>query len=150
MIESFIKEFHYFMVSTRTRLVKPFWTFFKPELSMLMMNVMFCLHHEGEMSMSELADELMLSKQQMTQLIHKLEQLGYITRAVDDGDRRRIIVRITDKAALMIDEKTQVYLREYGEMVDRLSARELKQLSAAMATVNRLLDRLGTREQAAK
>lgn len=92
--------------------------------------------------MSTLAEKLMLSKQQMTQLIHRLESLGYIAREADEMDRRKVLLQITEKANALIEQNTQLYLHDFNKKIDRLSSKEVKQLTCAMKTVNRLLDQL--------
>ncbi len=46
---------------------------------------------------SELAERAGMSKQAMNQLLQSLEQLGYITRSVDEADGRARVVHFTER-----------------------------------------------------
>lgn len=61
----------------------------------------FCLttlYENGPLSMSEIAKQLKLSKQQATQLIDKLYEVDFVERFMDIADRRKIQISLTDKA----------------------------------------------------
>jgi DNA-binding MarR family transcriptional regulator len=54
------------------------------------------LWEAGSMSMSELGERLALSRAAMTSLIDNLESLSFVTRSVDDLDRRRTMLTVTE------------------------------------------------------
>ncbi len=51
---------------------------------------------EGELSMSEIADRLILSRGGTTKVVDRLEEMGYVTRRPNTEDRRATIVAVTD------------------------------------------------------
>ncbi len=53
----------------------------------------------GTMIMSELAGYTKMQKQQMTQMVSRLVDLGLVERLYDPSNRRIIKIRLTDKAA---------------------------------------------------
>ena len=48
---------------------------------------------------SQLAAQLGLTTGSVTTMLDRLERLGYATRSADPADRRKVVVRITSKAA---------------------------------------------------
>lgn len=53
--------------------------------------------HDEAMTPSELAKTLGYTRPRMTRIIDSLEEKGYVIREQDTKDRRRVIVRCTDK-----------------------------------------------------
>ena len=51
---------------------------------------------EGPLRMSEIAERLILSRGGTTKVIDRLEDMGYVVRTADPGDRRSTLVEITD------------------------------------------------------
>ena len=63
---------------------------------------MRCLEilYQGEAALpSQLAAKLGLTTGSVTAMLDRLERLGYVTRSADPSDRRKVVVRITPKAA---------------------------------------------------
>jgi DNA-binding MarR family transcriptional regulator len=48
---------------------------------------------------SQLAVQLGLTTGSVTTMLDRLERLGYATRSADPADRRKVVIRITSKAA---------------------------------------------------
>jgi DNA-binding MarR family transcriptional regulator len=81
------------------------------------------LDQRGQMTAGALAQESGLSTGAITAVIDRLEKVGYAHRVTDPGDRRRVLVELTDKARAagyelmagpMIDAG-QTLLRRYSE-----------------------------------
>ncbi len=51
---------------------------------------------EESLSMSEIADRLILSRGGTTKVVDRLEEMGYVTRRPNTEDRRATVVEITD------------------------------------------------------
>ena len=131
-----------FMVLSHTKMVRPLNESFKPVLSPLQTNVILLLKIYGSMSMTQLTDKLMMPKQQMTQIAHHLEEIGFVARNIDRNDRRRIIVDLTAKANDYIDENVAAYMGKSITESKNLTAREKKQLSTTLDTLNTLLSKI--------
>jgi DNA-binding MarR family transcriptional regulator len=68
--------------------------------------------HLGRTIQSDLAFHLAVSKQSVTRLVDPLVDRGYITRRVDDNDRRRVIHIITAKGKRVL-ARTDAVLEKY-------------------------------------
>lgn len=67
-------------------------------------NCVHFLHHRDRMTAGELADELGLTTGAVTAVLDRLERLGYVERERDLADRRRVYVRLTDRAHELAEE----------------------------------------------
>jgi DNA-binding MarR family transcriptional regulator len=78
---------------------------------------------------SQLAAKLGLTTGSVTVMLDRLERLGYVTRSADPSDRRKVVVRITPKAAR---RATKIYgpVAQEGErdVLSRYTAAELRVL----------------------
>jgi len=75
----------------------------------------------GHTIQSDLAFELAVTKQSVTRLVDGLVAKGYITRRVDEGDRRRVIHAITsegERALDRADELIEQFLRSVLQDLD--------------------------------
>lgn len=61
------------------------------------MNALLLLHDGGACITSELADRIRLSRPALTALVDRLEATGWVTRRNDPGDRRRVVVELTER-----------------------------------------------------
>lgn len=55
----------------------------------------WALAHHGELTQSELADVLILSRPSVTRLLQRMERAGLVSRRVDDADGRQVRVALT-------------------------------------------------------
>jgi DNA-binding MarR family transcriptional regulator len=85
--------------------------------------------YQGEALPSQLAAKLGLTTGSVTVMLDRLERLGYVTRSADPSDRRKVVVRITPKAAR---RATKIYgpVAQEGErdVLSRYTAAELRVL----------------------
>ena len=86
--------------------------------------------YQGEAVLpSQLAAKLGLTTGSVTAMLDRLERLGYVTRSADPSDRRKVVVRITPKAAR---RATKIYgpIAQEGErdVLSRYTAAELRVL----------------------
>ncbi|MGI5898563.1 MAG: MarR family winged helix-turn-helix transcriptional regulator [Christensenellales bacterium] len=131
-----------FIVLANIKMVRPLNESLKPMLSPLQTNVVLLLKIYGPMRMTQLTDKLMMPKQQMTQIAHHLEDIGFISRRVDQNDRRRIIVELTDKANEYADEKINSYLKKFFFESSELSPKEKRLLTNSISIINSILHKV--------
>jgi len=93
------------------------------QLSVAELNVLYLMIPTGEMLPSELSDQLNISSQYMSQVLNRLEELGYISRKPSPKDKRKTFAVLTAKGK----KKIQVTRQEREEwLADQVS----KQYSA--------------------
>jgi DNA-binding MarR family transcriptional regulator len=75
---------------------------------------------DGGFSVGELARELLIRPHTAVELVHRLEGGGFVTRETDPGDRRRTVLRLTDKAELLLNRLASTHLNELRGRVPML------------------------------
>lgn len=82
----------------------------------------------GRMTMTDLGRRIPLSRAAVTTLTDRLERLGYVKRVPDPGDRRRILLEVTDRVEAG-------YARIHGHWNDRVEETVAKLDPAVWAQV---------------
>jgi DNA-binding MarR family transcriptional regulator len=67
------------------------------------LRILGLVHTTGPLSAAALAAAAKLSPAATTTAIHRLGAAGYLTRTVDEGDRRRAVVALTPEAGELIE-----------------------------------------------
>lgn len=83
------------------------------EISPAQGRILFVLWQEDNISIQELAEKTSLSKSTLTIMLDRLEESGYIVRVPSRGDRRKILIRLTEKDRVLQDS----YVEVSGEMI---------------------------------
>lgn len=73
------------------------------DLSMLQTGVLRILHHEGDITISDLSRIMMIDPSTLVPSIDSLERKGYIQRERDPNDRRRVPLSLTDEGRAMLE-----------------------------------------------
>jgi DNA-binding MarR family transcriptional regulator len=83
----------------------------------------------------ELAERAGMSKQAMNQLLQSLEELGYIRRNDDAGDRRARVVRFTKRGRAAWDKIYEILIQVETEWRAALGDRHFEQLKRLLLEV---------------
>lgn len=101
--------------------------------------IMFVLWREDGISINELAKRTSLGKSTLTSMLDRLEEAGYLVRVPSKEDRRRILIKRTDKDKAL----ENVYVRVSQEMTklfyDGFSSTEVDRFEEDL---QRILDNL--------
>ncbi|MFJ4254616.1 MarR family winged helix-turn-helix transcriptional regulator [Microbacterium sp. NPDC090003] len=101
------------------------------------------LRMNGRRTISTLAERERVTAPSMTNTINGLEEQGYVTRSVDEDDRRRVQVEITDAGAELVVEtvrRRDVLLADMLADLD-FTEDELTTLREASVLMRRVTDR---------
>ena len=99
-------------------------------------DVMAALDREREgMRMSALSGELRVSNGNVTGIVDRLVAEDMVERVAVEGDRRAMIVRLTDKGAAAFDDMAKAHEAWIDELLDGVSAEEAEHISARLAKV---------------
>ncbi len=90
---------------------------------------------ESSMTLAGLARKLMVSKQNMTGMIARLEQLGFAERHEDPKDLRSSRVQLTRRGRALVEKFRPLYEEWRGKLAHDLPERDI-------ATLKRTVDRL--------
>jgi DNA-binding MarR family transcriptional regulator len=87
---------------------------------------------ERRMTPGELSSRLVLSTGAMTNRLDRLEEAGLVTRDRDTGDRRSVIVRLTDRGVSLIDQAVAAQAKEEERVMSALKPEEQRRLNALL------------------
>jgi DNA-binding MarR family transcriptional regulator len=99
------------------------------------------LDREGPQTIAELAARRRVKHQSMSRTIGELEELGYVSRAVNPADGRGFVITLTRAGAAAL-EVDRVARREWvaTAIAAKLTPAEHRQLAAVPALLDRLSD----------
>ena len=75
--------------------------------------ILFILWQQDDISIRELAKRTMLSKSTLTAILDRLEGSGHVVRVFSNEDRRKILIRLTEKDR----ELQETYTRLSDDMI---------------------------------
>ena len=97
---------------------------------------------QTSMTMSELANTLMMTKPQLTHLVDPLVQLDIVERRPDTEDRRVINLALTESGRVLLGEMKQKVKENTKNRLAKLSPEELAQMSSALETLRNIVVKL--------
>lgn len=89
----------------------------------------------GDIPLAALIRDLRISKQAAGQLVDTLVNLGYLARTVDEQDRRRLIVTLTDRGRAAAATQTAARERVDAELVAKVGAECIEHTRVALAAL---------------
>jgi DNA-binding MarR family transcriptional regulator len=93
-----------------------------------------------ELPVSQIASYILRPMGSISQALDRIERDGLITRTHDAADRRRVIVKLSDEGAEVVDQAQQSYERVRLRVFDRLADTELDAIDGAVTTLLGALD----------
>lgn len=84
---------------------------------------------------TRLSEGLLLSTAAMTNRLDNLQRRGLVRRRPDPGDRRQVLVELTERGRVVIDEAFPALIAEDERLLLALSAGEREALGSLLRTV---------------
>ena len=113
--------------------------------------VMFELNMEPDRSLKELAQSLVISPSSLSVMINSMVEQGVVTRLTDPVDRRRVVLRLSEKGSdlfLAADDHLAEKFSEYLAKLPQRDRDDLNKVTTMMLDVmNRLLKRSASVEE---
>ena len=140
--ERFVQNLLLVMPDWHSKLVKPFRDTLDNEMSLETYYCLETLRACGTATMSELAHQMKVPKQQMTKLVDRLSQSRFVERVQGTDDRRVTWIRLTPVAVSYLDEyylKNTAFIQMLEE---KLTQDELERLNDAVEALEEILPKL--------
>jgi DNA-binding MarR family transcriptional regulator len=102
----------------------------------------FYLHHKKSVSITDIAKCIDVSKSNMTPIIDKLIEEGFVERFNDPKDRRKINVQLTDKGENFIKEKLDDLKCILANKISILENDELENLGELIKEMKNIIEKL--------
>ncbi|MCR1952659.1 MULTISPECIES: MarR family transcriptional regulator [unclassified Clostridium] len=106
------------------------------------MKVIFYLSRKKSMSVSDVAKCLDISKPNMTPIIDKLINEGFVYRYTDPNDRRKINIELTEKAHLFLKNKELEIKNSLLTKISTLDDEDLHKLNITIKDMYDILIKL--------
>lgn len=106
------------------------------------MKVIFYLSKKKTMSVSNVAKCLDISKPNMTPIIDKLINEGFVHRYTDPNDRRKINIELTEKAYSFIEDKKSEMKSILIEKISFLHENDVLKLHSIINDMTEILSKL--------
>lgn len=71
--------------------------------------LIICIYHNEGLSQDDLAKKLYMDKGTIARNLKKLEDLGIVSRKVDENNRRRNIIKLTDKGIELLPKIREIH-----------------------------------------
>ncbi|WP_051003981.1 MarR family winged helix-turn-helix transcriptional regulator [Gottschalkia acidurici] len=100
--------------------------FYKYDISNTKFNALAILYNgpkEG-MILSEIGDQMLVTRGNITGLIDRLEKQKFVKRVRDDEDRRKIVVIITEEGKVFIEKVIEDYKKWTGVILQSIEVDE--------------------------
>lgn len=118
-------------------------TYKQTDLTHLQSHILETLFQSAKsVSISELAKMIDISKQQMTPIIQKLEESGYIVKLRDPNDKRAFNIMLSEKGKEMITKKWEGLYHLFCQKLEKISEEDQIDLEYAIHKVIRILSKL--------
>ena len=86
------------------------------------------------LSPGDLLATTMVSSGTMTNRLDQLEKAGLVARTHNPEDRRSVIIALTEKGRVVVDEAVTAHVANQHRLVETLSSEERKQLDGLLRT----------------
>jgi DNA-binding MarR family transcriptional regulator len=108
------------------------------DISLTSASTMSTLGRTGPLRLTDLAAVEGIAQPSMTSLVTGLERAGLVERRPDPGDRRVVLVALTDAGREHIRTRRQAGAQRLASLVDELSDEDRTTLAAALPALERL------------
>jgi DNA-binding MarR family transcriptional regulator len=109
-------------------------------LSLMQWRTLSQLDKQDGLSQAALASRIDASPMTMSDILDRLETLGYVQRGPDPNDSRAKLVHITDAATPALDELREIAADVYSRALDGISQADRETLLAALKRIVANLD----------
>jgi DNA-binding MarR family transcriptional regulator len=112
------------------------------DIKLLHFEIMRVLKDKGTLHPAKIGEKLLIAKAQMTHLIDKLVELGFVKREMCSDDRRTINITLTDKGRKVLEEQDNLIINAMQENMSSLADEDLEDLSNSLRKLRDILYKL--------
>jgi len=109
------------------------------DLSVSQLLCLQCLYENGKMSMSDIAEHIMVNVSTVTGIVDRLEGKGFLERRREEGDRRVVTIDLTEEGRSLAENSPPAVHHKIVHAVQMLSDAEREEVFDALDSVSRLI-----------
>jgi len=110
------------------------------EISLPQKNMIMIIRRQGKVAMTDLANQLGVSPPSASGMVDRLVEKKILVREHSTEDRRKVVVRISDEAMLMMDGIEKNILGFFIELVERVGSKTTDQWCQVLKRVESVLE----------
>lgn len=111
-------------------------------ISKQQLGLLFLISSEDEKPMNYYSEKMMTPKPNLTGMADKLIEEGLIERTFDPGDRRIVILKITEKGKEYLIEFKKKLRKEMIKKLEVLNDNDVKRLNYLIEELKEILDKM--------
>ncbi len=104
-------------------------------LPILVWRVLASLYGSGGLTVGDLAEICLANQPTISKTLDKMERQGLVARTADSGDRRRVLVALTEHGQVTADELTTAARRHQQRLTEAIGIKETGILVEALKRV---------------
>ncbi len=112
------------------------------DLTIAQVRALFALDAREAATAGEIAALARLSPASVTGMLDELERDGIVLRQRSEGDRRRVLVTLTDEGRTVLNRRRRRWLKRWEAAMGDVSERDLEAAAEVMRRIGGLLDEL--------
>lgn len=112
------------------------------DLSYNQYKMLLTIYDKGRCPLNLLARELQIAMSSASEMVDRLVSQGFVSRTVDEGNRRQVIIFATEKGEELIRELQHGIVENYRTLLEKLPDGEQEQLVLALETLAEILGKL--------
>lgn len=104
--------------------------------------MLLTIYDRGNCTLNVLARELRIAMSSASEMVDRLVNLGFVYRAVDEENRRQVVIYTTEKGEELIRELRHGIVENYRTLLARLPERDQERLVTAFENLAEILGKL--------
>ncbi len=141
-IDLVTKELSGLLPLLKQKLIKPSEQIVKSKITMMQFHAMSALEEKRDLTMTELSRNLLTSKQQMTPMIDKLVDHGFVERKNNEVDRRVVKITLSPSGKKFLEKQKMKMTDMLKNKIQSLSDEDLNSLYKAFLEIKRIINKL--------
>jgi DNA-binding MarR family transcriptional regulator len=111
-----------------------------PSLSVTQLRALSFLDRNPNLSLSEVADYIGITRASTSTMIDRLVQRGLVDRQEDPKERRHVMLKLTQTGSDRLAQMRNIIRQTITTLFDQLTPEELEQVSQSLALLGRVFE----------
>jgi DNA-binding MarR family transcriptional regulator len=104
--------------------------------------VLQIVHEHGPITPGDVAKRLRLEKSHLTKIVNSLIGMKAVGKTTDSGDRRRLMLKLTEKGEQIFEELDRISVDSYQAVMEKIPPSERQKVIEAVEIMLRAVDEL--------
>lgn len=141
-IKNVTSNFFNLLRHLQNKFFRPLELIMKCDISPMQFRTMGIICENKTMTMTELANEILISKQQLTPMIDKMIESNIVERTSDKEDRRIIKISLTTYGNELLEDRRNELLKTLSKKFEKLDLADIEKLNTALDQINEIINKL--------